>query len=290
MKRVLFATEFSDQAPHIFQYAAELAYRFKAQLLVTHAFKRPETPFLSDDSLENRTSRVLQKLIEFTTDHLPEAHREEVMIDYHALYSYPAEGILELALDQEVDLIVLGMTGKTDTLGRLMGSTAMDVLARADCQVLLVPQAGSYPGIRTIAYTLNFAFRDLEALYYLREWSDTFKAPIHAIHVLEPNEQEAAILKHMMILKETYKQTNNILFELRYGHFRDELEKYVQDKKIDLVAMISHKRNFISRIIDSSAVEGVVQRLSVPVLVIKEDAYQLDPSAWEWLEMLKGIG
>lgn len=290
MKRVLFATEFSDQAPHIFRYAAELAYRFKAQLLVMHAFKKPETPFLSDDSLEDRTSRVLQKLIEFTTDHLPENYREEVLIDYHAPYNYPADGILDIALDQEVDLIVIGMTGKTNTLGRLMGSTAMDVMARADCQVLLVPLQAGYKGIRTIAYTLNFAFRDLEALYYLRKWSDAFKASIRAIHVLEPNEQEAAILKNMMILKETYKKTNNILFELRNGHFREELEKYVQSEKIDLVAMISHKRNFISRIIDSSAVEGVVQHLPVPVLVIKEDAYQLDPSAWQWLEMLKGIG
>lgn len=290
MKKILFATEFSEHATHIFRYAVELAFHFKAQLLVMHAFKKPESPFLGESSLEDRTAHVIQKLIEFTTDHLPDTHREEVMIDYHAPYAYAADGILEVALEEEVDLIVVGMTGQTNAIGRLLGSTALDVLARADSQVLMVPRQAQFRGIERLVYTLNFEFRDLEAIHYLKKWSTAFSAPIHAMHVLESDEQEAEVLKRLMILKETYKKDKHLVFDLRYGHFRAELEKYVQVEQIDLVAMISHKRNFISRIVDSSSVEEITRHLPVPLLVIKEDAYRLEPSAWEWLELLKGIG
>ena len=78
-------------------------------------------------------------------------------------------------------------------------------------------------------------------------------------------------------------------FDLRHGHFREEVEKIAESKKADIVAMISHKRNFISRILDSSEVEGMAKRIHLPLLVIKEDAYQLDDRAWQWLEVVKGI-
>ena len=41
MKKILFATEFSDQAPAIFRYAVEIAYFFKAELVAMHAFGHP---------------------------------------------------------------------------------------------------------------------------------------------------------------------------------------------------------------------------------------------------------
>ena len=289
MKKILFPTEFSSHAPEEFQFAAELAYRFKANLLAMHAFGKPAMRPITERPIEERIDKVNKKLTEFVSENLPEAYRGAFPVDYFAVNAYPTDGILELALDQEVDLIVLGTAGNSNRLNSVLGSTALSVLAKADCQVLLIPENARFEGIDNIVYTVDFEFRDLEAIHYLKQWSTSLDAPIHGVHIIENDEDELAILKNMMILKETFKQDKKMDFDLRHGHFREEVEKFAESKKADIVAMISHKRNFISRILDSSEVEGMAKRIHLPLLVIKEDAYQLDDRAWQWLEVVKGI-
>lgn len=285
MKKILFATEFSDHAPTIFRYAIDLAYFFKADLIAMHAYGKP-APLLETEKTEReKQDRVVEKLIQFVTEHMPAAYREDVHIDYFAVNAYPIDGILGLALDQEVDLIVMGMTGKTNALGSILGNTSLNVLAKADCQVLIIPEKAQFEGIDSIVYTTDFEFRDLEAIHYLKEWSKTFGAPIHALHVYEGDENEFKVMKNITLLKETFKSFKSIDFNLRNGEFREEAEKFAKNKKADVVAMISHKRNLLARILDTNPVEGIAKRIDIPLLVIKDDAYEVDQKGWAWVEM-----
>lgn len=289
MKKIMFATEFYDHAPNVFKYAAKLAYAFKADLLVMHAHGKPEPMRSSDEMIQERHDKVIEKLKDFVTEHLPENYQGKIKVDYLAVNAYPLEGILDTAIDEKVDLIVMGMTGKTSVLGSLLGNTTLNVLAKADCQVLMVPEGATFTGINDLLYTVDFEFRDLQAIHYLKDWSQTLDATLHALHVVEGDEENLDILKKMMILKETFKMDKTIDFDLRYGDFRTEIEKFALGKKADIVAMISHKHNFIFRLLDDSAVEEVAKEIQLPLLVIKEDAYEFDEAALQWVEFLKSI-
>ncbi|MCB0634823.1 MAG: universal stress protein [Saprospiraceae bacterium] len=289
MKKILFATEFSDHAPDIFRYAAELAYFFKADLLAMHAFGHPGPRIETKDGVSERHDRVIEKLVNFVAGHLPEAYRKKIHVDYLAVNSYPIDGILEVALDQDIELIVMGMTGKTNALGSILGNTTLNVLAKADCQVLIIPEKTHYKGIENIVYTTDFEFRDLEAIHYLKRWRQLFDASIHALHVYEGDENEFAVLKNMMLLKETFSHQRRLDFDLRYGELREEVEKFAKSKDADLVAMISHKRNFLSRVLDINPIEGIAKEIDIPLLVIKNDAYQIDQKGWEWVELARSF-
>jgi nucleotide-binding universal stress UspA family protein len=289
MKKILFATEFSEQAPNIFRYAAELAYFFKAELIAMHAFGHAGPRLETKEGPQERSKRVIEKLITFVTENLPDTYREHINVDYVAVNKYPIDGILEVALEQEANLIVMGMTGKTNALGSILGNATLNVLAKADCQVLMIPEKARYAGFKNLVYTTDFEFRDLEAIHYLKKWSKLFDASVHALHVYEGREDELAILKNMMILKETYEHLPKMDFDLRYGELQQEVEKFARAKNADLVAMISHKRNFISRILDSSPVEGIAKDINIPLLVIKNDAYQIDQRGWEWVELARSF-
>lgn len=289
MKKIMFATEFYDHAPKVFRYAAELAYAFKADLIMMHAHGKPEPLRSTDQMIQERHDNVIEKLKGFFTEHLPENYRGKIKVDYLAVNAYPLEGILDTAIDEEVDLIVMGMTGKTSVLGSLLGNTTLNVLAKADCQVLMVPEGATFTGINDLLYTVDFEFRDLQAIHYLKDWSQTLDATLHALHVVEGDEDNMEVLKKLLILKETFKTDKTIDFDLRYGHFRTEIEQFALGKNADIVAMISHKHNFIFRLLDESAVEEIAQQINLPLLVIKEDAYEFDETAWQWVEFLKSI-
>lgn len=288
MKKILFPTEFSAHASEVFKYAAEIAYFFNARLIVMHAFGKPQVRPAKEEDKIKKAAAIVDRLTAFANGAMPEAYRAKVKVSYFAPYNYPAEAVLDLAIDQEVDLIVMGMTGKTDAIGTIFGSTALGVLAKSDCPVLAIPTHAKFEGIDNLVYTTNFEFRDLAAINYLKKWSELFEAPIHCLHVLERNENEARALINMNILSETYKNQDMIAFDMAAGDFQKEIEGFAKRKRADIVAMMAHKRNFISRLVEGSSVKDVARRIHIPLLVVKDNAYEWEGSA-EWLNIVNSI-
>ena len=289
MKKILFATEFSDHAPTVFNYAVEIAYYFNSRLVMMHAFGKPEVRATTQKSLSDKAAAVVDRLVELAENHVPEQYKNDIKIDYHAKVGFPAESILEVALEEEADLIVIGMTGKTNALGTLFGSTAQAILSRSDCQVLAIPQKANFEGIDDIAFTTNFEFMDFEAIHYLKKWSDAFDASIHCLHIVEKNENESVALKKMMVISETFKDDPMIECDIRRGDFVHGIEKFAKSKEADIIAILSHKRNFIARLTETSSVKGVARHSNLPLLVIKDNAFVIDESAWDWVEIVNSI-
>ncbi len=289
MKKILFPTEFSDHASEAFKFAQDLAYFFKADLIVMHAFGKPGYRMNTPLSIEAREEKVIEKMVAFVTDHLNEDYQEDIQVNYITKVGYPAEAILKVAMEEDVDLIIMGMTGKTNAIGNLMGSVALKVLNKAESPILLIPATAKFIGIDNIVYTTNFEFRDLGAINYLRKWAEVYNAPVHCLHVTGAAENGLTVMKRMNILKTTYKGKTDLHFDLVEGDFRTEIEKFATQKKADIVAMMAHKGNLISRIMNNSSVDGVARRISLPLLVLKDDAYESEKDLEEWLEVVNSI-
>lgn len=289
MKKILFPTEFANHAPEVFKYAAELAYFFKAELMVMHAFGKPEYSLTTEELIEKRTAVVNENMVAFVQNHLPEDYRTDIKVSYLAKIGYPNEAIVKVAEENDVDIIVMGMTGKGQGIGNLFGQTSLDVLAKADCPVLTIPATAKFAGIDNIVYTTNFEFRDLEAINYLKKWSTTFEAPIHCMHVLEKEENMAIVQKNMTILKGAYRGQQDMHFDIVAGEFASETERFARAKKADIVAIMSHKRNFIFRLLERSAVKGITKNIQMPLLVLKDNTTKLSEDNETVLEYVYSI-
>lgn len=288
MKKILFSTEFSQHAPEVFSFAAELAYFLKARLVIIHAFTQAEVRAIPKEELEKLVDETSKRLVGFVSAHLPEAY-QHLKIDYVVKSGFASKAILETALDENIDLIVMGMTGKTNRIDALLGSTTSEVLKKAGCPVLMIPAKTRYEGIDNIAFTTNFEFRDLGAIQYLESWSKVFDAPIHCLHIIEAKEDELSAITNMNILKNLYKRHKRILFDMKQGVFQEEIEQFAKSKRADVIAMMPDKRSLISRLLEGNEVEGLARRVHIPLLVIKDNTYEVDSSATEWMELVNSI-
>lgn len=288
MKKILFPTEFSRNAPDVFRYASELAYFFNARLVVMHAFNQPEIKLHSKAELEKMANESSNRLIEFVSTYLPVDY-QNIKIDYVTKSGFASKSILETALEEDINLIVMSMTNKINVLDSFLGTATLDVLKKSDCPVLMVPPGVRFEGIDNMVYTTNFEFRDLGAIQYLKKWSKVFEASIHCLHVIEDQESEWKGIKNMNILKAMYKRHKRILFDMKSGDFQQEIEQFAKIKRADIIAMISHKRSFISRLIDKSDVNEVARRTQIPLLVIKDNAYEIDGDLAAWVELTNAI-
>lgn len=129
--RILCPVDFSATSMKAVKYAERLASQTDSQLLLVHAFERPDS---YDDSGQTKPAdpHVKEKLqaIELA---LPEDRVRRLL---HA--GDPIDVIPWMAQQEQCDLIVMGTHGRSGLMHLLLGSVTEHVLRHARCPVLTI--------------------------------------------------------------------------------------------------------------------------------------------------------
>ena len=128
MSKLLVAVDGSEQANKAIKYAETLATKFKAKVTLLHV---AETKLVK---LEPEAVKVISENI--LSD--AAANIGEISFDKRLEYGSPAENIIEAAIEENYDLIVLGSRGLSSVKRYLLGSVSEDVSMHARRSVLIV--------------------------------------------------------------------------------------------------------------------------------------------------------
>lgn len=141
IKKVLFATDFSEGSSFALPYAVDLAKKYGARLYFVHVvYDLAQTsgfyiPHISLDDVYRDIEKGAQSELEKT---FIEEMRTFKDIEYKVLKGKPYEELSKFAAEQKVDLIVIGTHGRRGFDRLLFGSTAEQVVRNAPCPVLSV--------------------------------------------------------------------------------------------------------------------------------------------------------
>jgi nucleotide-binding universal stress UspA family protein len=135
-RRILLATDFSDEARSAAPYAISLAQENQARLFLLHVIHERKQERERTES-EISVANAMHELHELMPSDAEMWCRPEPMVQY----GDPATRILETTEDREVDLIVLGVreaAGRLSAATHLERSVAHKIVAHAKCPVLTV--------------------------------------------------------------------------------------------------------------------------------------------------------
>lgn len=130
LRKILLATDFSDNGQHAFAYAISLAMEYNAELTLLHVLE--DVP--RDEELSTVTARLICEL----EAPVPADARNWCAIKSTIRIGKPYQEIVQLALDSGTDLIVLGVRGRSGADLALFGSTTYRVLQLGSAPVLAV--------------------------------------------------------------------------------------------------------------------------------------------------------
>ena len=152
IKHIMVALAFGEYTEGIFAYAAQLAEQLEARLLVVSiinsrdveavraisamGFEVDGTHYVAEIRKERR--EILDRLVHQAGF---SAERLEVVIEV----GHPVESLLKLAVDNEVDAVVMGLQGRSNLEHIFVGSVAEKMFRR--CPVTVI----SFRGERTAA-------------------------------------------------------------------------------------------------------------------------------------------
>jgi nucleotide-binding universal stress UspA family protein len=134
IKTILFPTDFTERAEVAFHLACALARDYSARLLICHVNTPPAAVYGEMGALPPEPPELEETLQKRLLGIRP----KDIPCVHFFMTGEPAEEIVQLARDQNADMIVMGTHGRRG-LGRLlMGSVAEQVVRLAPCPVVTV--------------------------------------------------------------------------------------------------------------------------------------------------------
>lgn len=139
-KKILCAVDFSDHSPKLADYAVSLAKCTGAELICVYV-----APSLSQyvgfhvppSSIESFVGEIVSGADTSMQAYL-DAHFKGARATGKVLVGYPAEEILNIAEDEDADLIIMGTHGRTGIDRILFGSVAEKIVKSSKCPVLTI--------------------------------------------------------------------------------------------------------------------------------------------------------
>ncbi len=137
MKKILAAHDGSDAADRAMFEAITISQKFGSNLTIVSVI--PNLCF-TEIGTDCETIRNLYKAeVEGILDGIKDILREkDIDAETVMLEGNPADKIVDYAKSNDMDLIVIGSTGKDATERTLLGSVSSRVAANASCSVLIV--------------------------------------------------------------------------------------------------------------------------------------------------------
>ena len=137
-KKILVPTDGSEFAKKAQKHALFLSKVSGAEII---AISVTENNFVNGLPLDDEVYQLNQILKERSEENLKEFYKlneDELKITHIVREGSPAKVILEVAKEENIDLIVMGSSGKSGFDRFIMGSVADKVVNSAKCAVLVV--------------------------------------------------------------------------------------------------------------------------------------------------------
>ena len=138
IREILVPTDFSEHSNYALKYAMSVARQFNARITLLHVIEPARLP--SDGFCAGPDFDQVALAAEHTTACIWEREKARQSLPWRSmvLEGIPNEVILQTAMDQKTDLIIIATHGRTGLARVFLGSTAEKVIRQAPCPVLVV--------------------------------------------------------------------------------------------------------------------------------------------------------
>ncbi len=131
LSRILYCTDFSENSKPALNYAISAAEEYDAELTLLHVLEEVPSPAKTEEAIATATEQ-LRKLI-------PREGRRTLKIRTEVRIGKPYLQIIQLALEEQLDMVTMGVSGRGALDRAVFGSTTYRVLQLGPCPVLAVP-------------------------------------------------------------------------------------------------------------------------------------------------------
>ncbi|MBA4145454.1 MAG: universal stress protein [Cytophaga sp.] len=277
MKTILVPTDFSSPALWAIEVAGVIARKTNAQVVLLHIIENDSSESFNAEAEVGRESELwegrifVNKLIARRKEQLSEvaATLSDIHVRQELRLGNPFHGIRKMITDHQADLIVMGTSGDAKWEEEMwVGSNAVKVIRTAHCPVLTVQNQWTSRNFDNIVYASSLSKREKEFPSVIKKIQEIFGSRIHLLRVNTPMnfQSDHATLQALSDFASQHQLENCTLHV--YSAFSEEegIRYFSASVNADLIAMATHGRTGVARLLASSIAEEVVHHAQLPTL------------------------
>ncbi len=263
MNTIAVATDFSAAADNAMMYAAQLAKKLSADLLLIHAYQMPvsmnEVPvmMIPVEEIKNSAEAGLERVKQSVQKNYP-----NVAVDTETRLGDAATEIPECCEQVKPILLVAGKQGAGGVERFLFGNTALSIIRHSKMPVIVVPQTTATFSLTNIALAVDDSNVHMHQPAIQKLCAAT-SASLHIVHVKQYHENR---LHTQDIFKELKPQLHTITNE----SFVSGIKQFLHNHAIDMLIIIPHQHSWMERIFFKTHTADLLEKVSIPIMCLPE--------------------
>lgn len=215
---------------------------------------------------ENGLAKILD-MISFRDEDNPKHHFLSI-----STFNNPIEAIKNIVEEKDIEIIIMGTRGETNSKKAAYGSLAINVMEKVrNCPVLVIPKKAEQMLPKEIvfptSYKTHFKRRELNCLI---EIANKCNASIRILHVSKEDELNEKQISNKELLEEYFEGIEYSFHLLSYIDVPTAINCFVESRESNMVAFINKKHAFFGSILTQPLVKDIGFHSRVPVLVMHD--------------------
>lgn len=295
-KSILTATDFSEYSKVALDICLGASGCMKTKLYVLHTIEKLPHDYrhlLSSIAHADMKQKLEEDAIAKIKAMIPEEIMEKGDIIPMVRFGKPFLEIIQVAKEENVDLLVIGTHGRTGVDRFILGSVAERLVRKAGCPVMVI-KGREYAGFKRIIVPIDFSDCSRKALEYAVATAGGHNSRLTILHVyeesfIEPyvnaaNSEEEAdkIIKEIEWANETKYDEFLETVDLRGVEYdkllikgipETEIVETAMEQQADLIVMGTHGRTGVKHILIGSTAEEVVRTVHCDIIILKPENF-----------------
>lgn len=277
MKTILIPTDFSKVAQTATKVAIGIAQKASAKLILLHIIERPDSISFNIEGQVNQfddwedklyTLKLIEKAKKEMAAVSEEAAAVGVKVKNELRLGNPFHGMREVITEHEVDLVVMGTSGRSRIEEMIIGSNTEKVIRHAACPVLTIHGKGGKNDFKNIVYATSMSEDETEFLSVVKNTQEMYDSTVHVVRINTPqNFQSDTVVKKIMNDFGKKAKLKNFTLNVFNDHSEEDgIIHFADSIDADLIAMSTHGRTGFAHVLVGSIAEDVANHSSRPVL------------------------
>lgn len=276
MKKILFPTDFSNVAENAFLHALSVAKMLHGEVILLHTYELPivDNQFVPGNYQEMFDSLELSNFDRFK-DEIAKMHSIAEANNFGSIKLSPVlrDGDLlftmkQLIEEENIDLVVMGTSGAEGWKEVFFGTNTGDAVTSLPVPVLSVPADSKFAPLKTIGFTTRYREKDKEALRQVLKIAKAANAAVKCLYVkTKVSDNTEATFDDW---EQIFKNEPVKFFVLPNENVKESILDFITNQEIDVLAMLTYKRNFFQSMFSGSFTEKMVNNATIPVLAFHE--------------------
>ncbi|MGI6048995.1 MAG: universal stress protein [Petrimonas sp.] len=287
---ILIPVDFSDYTMKTCEFGFNLAFDTGCDVKLIHSFFTPYYPMAvpfgdsfsvqtSDKDLykniKDKTESEMSALAKNIKQKIADKEFPDVKFSYMLMEGLPEEEVISYSKKQRPRAIVMGTRGSNAKDLDLIGSVTAEVIDGCRTPIFAIPENSKDQDIsqmKNILFLTNFREREFKAFDIMMGFIKPYPIKVYLAHMAKKEDvwDEIKLLGTQKYLKEQYPDLD-IEYKVidRDKQLEVILEEFVEENKIDMIAMSSSRRGLFARIFNPGIARRMLFHSDTPLLVIK---------------------